>query len=89
MSVLTKDEFMTRLEKHFDGDTSDDTIKFVEDMTDTYNDLEKRYNDNDTAWKEKYKKRFFSSVETEETEKDNDKEQEKKAEKIQIDDLFN
>ena len=71
MAVLTRDDFFDRVQKIVGTDTSDDSLTFIEDMTDTYNNLdekangdgtdwEQRYKDLDEAWKEKYKKRFFS-----------------------------
>lgn len=72
MAILSKEDFFSRLNERIGNDTSDDGINFLEDMTDTYNDLEKKangngedwktkYEENDKAWKEKYKRRFFSS----------------------------
>lgn len=71
MSVLNRDDFFNRIQAVAGTDTSDDTLAFIEDMTDTYNDLEnkangdgvdweKRYHDLDESWKAKYKQRFFS-----------------------------
>lgn len=70
MAVLTRDEFFERVQNVVGTDTSDNTLTFIEDMTDTYNSLEerasgdgdweRRYHELDESWKEKYKKRFFS-----------------------------
>lgn len=71
MAVLSRDEFFDRVQRVVGEDTSDETLSFIEDMTDTYNSLdekangdgtdwEQRYRDLDESWKEKYKKRFFS-----------------------------
>lgn len=71
MAVLSRDEFFSRLQARLSGDSSDEAITFLEDMTDTYNDLEekagngsedweKKYKELDASWKEKYKHRFFS-----------------------------
>ena len=70
MSVLPRDEFFARIQEKIGDDTSEDSIAFLEDMTDTYNELEtkangdgtdweKKYRENDEAWKKKYKSRFF------------------------------
>lgn len=82
MAVLTRDEFFDRVQKIVGTDTSDDTLTFIEDMTDTYNNLEdkakvdgadweRRYHELDESWKEKYKRRFFTgdSVRVAEDEK--------------------
>lgn len=96
MAVLTRDEFFDRVQRIVGTDTSDDSLTFIEDMTDTYNNLdekangdgtdwEQRYKDLDEAWKEKYKKRFFSgggSVLVKETV------DEEKEKDVTFDDLF-
>ena len=71
MSVLNRDDFFSRVQTMAGTDTSDETLGFIEDMTDTYNDLEsrangdgvdweRRYHELDESWKAKYKQRFFS-----------------------------
>lgn len=71
MAVLNKEDFFTRINGIIGTDTSDDAIGFIEDMTDTYNDMEhraqsdgedweKRYHELDESWKKRYKSRFFS-----------------------------
>ena len=76
MAVLNKEEFMSRLQERIGEDTSDEAMTFIEDMTDTFNDMETRssgqsdeqwkqkYADLDKAWREKYKARFFNSETT-------------------------
>lgn len=73
MAILNKEEFMSRLQQRIGDDTSDEAMTFIEDMTDTFNDMESRsnsdsnaeweqkYNDLDKEWREKYKARFFES----------------------------
>lgn len=72
MSVLSKQELFDKVHSFIGDDTSEDAISFMEDVTDTYNELEnrkvgdgvdwkKKYEDNDAAWKAKYTHRFFSS----------------------------
>ena len=71
MAVLNRTDFFARLESRLAGDASDEAISFLEDMTDTYNDMEakangdgvdweKRYHDNDAMWKARYQNRFFN-----------------------------
>ena len=71
MAVLSKDEYFARLHSRLAEDTSDEGISFLEDMTDTYNDMEsrangdgvnweQRYKDLDESWKKRYSHRFFS-----------------------------
>lgn len=72
MAVLSREDFFSHLQEQMGTNTSDEAMQFIEDMTDTYNDMENRANGNgtdweqkyhelDEAWKTKYKRRFFSS----------------------------
>lgn len=72
MPVLDKEKFFNRLHERIGNDTSDEAISFLEDMTDTYNDLEskrngdgedwkKKYQENDAAWRAKYRHRFLNT----------------------------
>ena len=72
MPILDKEKYFNRLHERIGTDTSDEAISFLEDMTDTFNDLEKRANGNgedwkkkyqelDEAWKAKYRHRFMNS----------------------------
>lgn len=96
MAVLSRDEFFDRVQRVVGTDTSDETLTFIEDMTDTYNSLEERvngdgsdweqrYHDLDEAWKEKYKKRFFTGGSTRIVEEEK---YEEKKDDIDFDDLF-
>lgn len=70
MAVRSKDEIMQMLRDRIGESTDDDTIHFVEDVTDTLEDYEsrtgtaaeweKKYNDNDAEWRKRYTERFFS-----------------------------
>lgn len=78
--VLNREDFLKRIKEKIGDDTSDESISFIEDMTDTFDsfstketeDWEKKYKENDREWREKYTKRFFS---TETTPKEAMKEQ--------------
>lgn len=72
MAVKTKDEIMALIKDKFSDDTSDETLAFIEDVADTFNDLETKtsgdgedwkakYEQNDKEWRQKYKERFFST----------------------------
>ena len=72
MAILTREEFFQQLQNHIGTDSSDETIRFMEDMTDTYNDLdtranvdgrqwEQKYKELDESWKKRYQHRFFNS----------------------------
>lgn len=70
MAVRTKDEIMKFIKERTKEDTSDETLAFIEDVNDTFNDYDskvndstdwkKKYEDNDKQWREKYRDRFFS-----------------------------
>ena len=69
MAVLSRDDFMARINERVGDDNSDDALSFIEDMTDTFDDLsssnnteewEKKYNELDRMWREKYKARFMN-----------------------------
>lgn len=70
MAVLSKEDFLSKLQGLIGDSADDETLAVIEDFTDTYNDLEARTNDtedwktkyeeNDKEWRDKYKARFFS-----------------------------
>lgn len=98
--VLKKEEFFNRLHDYTATDSSDETISFVEDITDTYNDLEKKANGDgvdwearakeiDEAWKEKYRHRFFSGTDGGNIDERREKEEDEEVrEDIRVEDLF-
>lgn len=99
MSVLSRDDFFNRVQSVAGTDTSDETLAFIEDMTDTYNDLEsksngdgvdweQRYHELDESWKAKYKQRFFSGGGSARITQEEHTEQDNRAEEIGYDDLF-
>lgn len=100
MSVLNREEFFARLNERLANDTSDDGISFLEDMTDTYNDLEHKANGDgvdwekkcreiDEGWKKRYRHRFFSGGSDFIADSGTDKEDDYSPEDVKIDDLFN
>lgn len=102
MAVLNREDFFSRINTVIGTDTSEDSIKFIEDMTDTYNDMErksesdgedweKKYHDLDESWKAKYKSRFFSGSGKSNLpgyESDPDEDKETVNTKITIEELF-
>lgn len=99
MAVLSREEFFTKLMERMGSDASDEAIKFVEDVTDTYNSITananggenwpQKYADLDAAWRKRYMSRFFSGP-TDIPESEEVKEEEKKVteETIKPEDLF-
>lgn len=72
MAVKTMDELLDIIKTKVGDDTSDETIAFIEDITDTLTDYESKiansenenwktkYEENDKKWRERYRERFFS-----------------------------
>ena len=73
MAVLEKDTLMKRLRERFGNDESDEAISFIEDVSDTFDSLSSnsddsedwktKYEENDAAWRKKYRDRFFGTGE--------------------------
>ena len=72
MSVRTREEILESIRTRVGKQTDDETIAFLEDVTDTLTDFEtrangdgenweQRYKDNDAEWRKKYTERFFSN----------------------------
>lgn len=72
MAVKTREEILESVKEIFGDNTDDNTITFLEDITDTITDLEDKakgdgtdwkakYTENDEAWRKKYKERFYSN----------------------------
>lgn len=71
MAILNKEDFMSHIKTLIGDNDSDETLKIVEDITDTINDYDtkvkgdgtdwkQKYEENDKAWREKYRERFFN-----------------------------
>lgn len=101
MAVLSKEDFMKRVQERIGEDSSDEALSFVEDMSDTYNDMEtrttgvneeewqKKLDDLDASWRNKYKARFFEGQTTPQEVKDEQTEDVKDdGETVTFEDLF-
>lgn len=69
MAVKTRDEIMSQLQSIIGEDTSDETLAFIQDVSDTLgNDnsaqritqLETQLEDQDKEWRKKYRDAFFT-----------------------------
>ena len=97
MSVLNRDEYINRLHTYVGEDSSDDAISFLEDMIDTFEDMEnrtgdageweRRYNELDETWRKRYKHRFITGYSNIDQPEDPD-ETDLKPEEVEVDDLF-
>lgn len=69
MAVRTRDEIMLQLQTIIGEDTSDETLAFIQDVSDTLGDdnsaeritqLETQLRDQDETWRRRYRDAFFS-----------------------------
>ena len=70
--IVTIDELLQQVNNIIGDNTSDDSISLIENVTDTFNELstkaanneaetwKNKYEENDKAWREKYKSRFMT-----------------------------
>lgn len=75
MAVRTQQDILESLRARIGDSTDDDTIAFIEDVTDTLSDYETRVSDstnwkekyetNDAEWRQRYRDRFFGNPESE------------------------
>ena len=72
MAVKTREEILEEVKARVGEQTDDETIAFIEDISDTLSDLEikaqgdgtdwkTKYEENDAEWRKKYTERFYSS----------------------------
>ena len=72
MAVKTREEILAEVKARVGEQADDETIAFLEDVTDTLSDLETKakgdgtdwktkYEENDAEWRKKYTERFYSS----------------------------
>lgn len=88
MAVLTREQFMEKLNTLTDGKTDDDTLTMIQDFSDTFKSLEEKEDVEairgdyeaklkslDENWRNKYRDAFFNG-----TEEKKDKEEEEEEE---------
>lgn len=82
MAVVERDELIQRITSVLSDPESDDSLSLIEDVTDTLeagssDDWKIKYEENDAAWRKRYKDRFLKKpdkeVEIEEVEKEDKK----------------
>lgn len=94
MSIRTKEEILNAIKTKFSDDTSDETLSFIEDVSDTLEDFDKKVKGDgkdwkaeaekiDAAWREKYKARFFSG-----SKEDDEEEEPEEKKSYKFEDLF-
>lgn len=81
MARLSKEDFAKAVTGAIGDRTDEDSVKFIEDMTDTYNgleadknvsetDWEQKYNALNEAWSKRYKERFSETIEEKQEKED-------------------
>lgn len=70
MAVKTMEELMESVRTRLGDDQSDEALALLEDISDTYSDMQsrtsggedwkKKYEENDAEWRQKYRDRFFN-----------------------------
>ena len=88
MAVVERDVLIQRITSVLSDPESDDSLSLIEDVTDTLDagssdDWKTKYEENDAAWRKRYKERFLKKPDKE-PEIEDDKTEEKKT----YDDLF-
>lgn len=100
MAVLSKEDFLNLIKERTKDSTDDETLKFIEDVTDTINSLsdsdgvdwKAKCEETDKMWRQKYKDRFFSaggSAENEHKQKDEEEEEEEEKDNEIVAENFN
>lgn len=88
MAVVERDALIQRITSLISDPESDDSLSLIEDITDTLeagssDDWKTKYEENDAAWRKRYKERFLKKPDKEPEIEDDEKE-----EKKTYDDLF-
>lgn len=97
MAILKNEEILAKIKALVGDDTSDETLQFIEDVSDTITDYaakasdttnwEQKYKENDDAWRKKYRDRFFNTP-AEEPEQSAFENVEEPPKQLKYEDLF-
>ena len=78
MAILSREDYLERLNTLVGEDNSDEALQIIEDFTDTFDNLgtqndnndnenwKQKYEELDATWRQKYRDRFMNSQTTEE-----------------------
>lgn len=100
MAIKTTEELLNAIKERVGEDSSDEALEFIENVSDTLNDLnskaskeqdwERKYNENDSAWRKKYRERFFSGNNNNENNDNDfdDDEPDNKGKRLTFESLF-
>ena len=97
MAVKTMEELMESVRARLGDDQSDEAIALLEDISDTYSDMQsrtsgtedwkKKYEENDAEWRQKYRDRFFKKS-NDDDDDDDDNDSGKQNKPLTFDELF-
>ena len=95
MPVLTSEELLNALKGFIGEEADDERLTFLENVQDTMKDFETRtqvnwqqkYEENDRAWRERYRDRFFSEG-TDKIDEDLSLPEPEKPKPMRFEDLF-
>lgn len=95
MAIIKKEELLELIRTKLGDDSDDDSIRIIEDVTDTFTDWENRlsdkedwktkYEENDASWRKKYRDRFYEPSKEKEEE---DEIEEDEVKTLKYEDLF-
>lgn len=101
MSVLSRDELLEKTRALLGDRTDDEAIAFIEDVTDTYDDIvgaksgyteeevTAKVNEVEEKWRKKYRDRFFGNGGNDDDDDDDEPDGgNTNTEEVTIDDLF-
>ena len=96
MAVKTMEELMESVRARLGDDQSDEALALLEDISDTYGDMQsrttgvedwkKKYETNDAEWRKKYRDRFFNK--SNDDDDDSDDGCDKPSKPMTFDELF-
>lgn len=87
MAVKSKEEILNQIKTILGENDSDEAIQLIEDVTDTMGNTDEenwkdKYEENDKAWRKKYRDRFFPDADNKKEEKEEKEEEEEEEEEI-------
>ena len=100
MAILSREDYLERLNTLVGEDNTDEALQIIEDFTDTFDNLgtqndndnedwKQKYEELDATWRQKYRDRFMNSQTTEEDVIEEQKDNvETDGELKEYDDLF-
>lgn len=96
MAVRTKEQILEMLRARLGDDSSDEALAIMEDTSDTLDSLQTdsqqdwktRYEENDAAWRQKYKDRFTQGGKEKDPEEEEEEKKPKHDKPLTFEELF-